>query len=155
MRDADPEAAAFNMVNAMMMRIHQSGHLAALRPESLALVKEGIACYKTYREHLAEAVPFWPLGLLREGQSVVALGLSWKGKALLAVWNCGGDRASLSLPFERVYQAAEPIYPVSLPGICRLQESGKRLSVTLDGRTARIFALTEMENESEEASCEQ
>ena len=154
MRDADPEAAAFNMVNAMMMRIHQSGHLAALRPESLALVKEGIACYKTYREHLAEAVPFWPLGLPREGQSVFALGLSWKGRTLLAVWNCGGDRVSLSLPLRRTYADAARLYPVSLPGVCRLQDAGNRLSVALEGRTARIFALTETDNESEEASRE-
>ena len=141
MTDADPEAAAFNMVNAMMMRIHQSGHLANLRPESLALVKEGIACYKTYREQLAGAVPFWPLGLPQEGQNHFALGLSCKEKTLLAVWNCG-EKAILSLPLPEKYSCAEVLYPVSLPGKCRLQSGGKLLSAELEGKTARIFVLT-------------
>ena len=40
LRDGDREETAFNMVSAMLLRVHQSGHLAELTPERLQLVKE-------------------------------------------------------------------------------------------------------------------
>ena len=40
LKDAGREECIFNMVNAMMLRIHQSGHLAEISPEGYALVKE-------------------------------------------------------------------------------------------------------------------
>ena len=81
------------------------------------------------------------LGLPREGQTQFALGLSCQGKTLLTVWNCG-EKAHISLPLPKKYTHAEILYPVSLPGKCRLQSGGKLLSVELEGKTARIFVLT-------------
>ena len=52
MRQGDKEEVIYNMINAMLLRIHQSGHLAQLPAERLALVKEGIACYKTIRQDI-------------------------------------------------------------------------------------------------------
>ena len=42
-------ALVFSMVNAMLLRIHQSGHLAEISPERRELVREGIAFYKRIR----------------------------------------------------------------------------------------------------------
>ena len=45
-------------------RIHQSGRITRLRPESMAQVKNGIAVYKEQiRRHIPESVPFYPLGM--------------------------------------------------------------------------------------------
>ena len=63
MRQGDKEEVIYNMVNAMLFRIHQSGHLAELPQERLALVKEGIACYKTICQDIRQALPFWPLDI--------------------------------------------------------------------------------------------
>jgi alpha-galactosidase len=58
-----PDAASFNMVNAMLCRIHQSGHLAKLSAESMAQVRTGIQVYKQHiRPHVPESAPFYPLG---------------------------------------------------------------------------------------------
>ena len=59
----DEEEVIFNMVNAMLMRIHQSGHLAIISLERFSLVKEGIEYYKEMREGIRESLAFWPLGL--------------------------------------------------------------------------------------------
>jgi hypothetical protein len=47
---AEADQASFNMVTAMLLRIHQSGHLARLDAPATAQVKEGIRVYKdTFR----------------------------------------------------------------------------------------------------------
>lgn len=51
-RNGDKEETIFNMVNAMLLRIHQSGHLAELSPERVELVKEGISYYKEIRSDI-------------------------------------------------------------------------------------------------------
>jgi alpha-galactosidase len=49
----DADSASFNLVNAMLLRIHQSGHLAERTPGSLAQVKSGIQIYKdAIRPHI-------------------------------------------------------------------------------------------------------
>ncbi len=50
LREGDREEVVFNMVNAMLLRIHQSGHLAELTQERRDLVKEALDIYKTIRK---------------------------------------------------------------------------------------------------------
>ncbi len=92
--DADPDQASFNMVSAMLCRIHQSGHLAKLKPESLAQVKRGIEVYKAaIREEVPHSVPFYPLGMpsINDPDSPIALGMRSPGKVLAAVWRLNGE----------------------------------------------------------------
>jgi alpha-galactosidase len=96
--DGDREEVVFNMVNAMLLRIHQSGHLANLTPERFALVQEGISCYKSIRGDLRRALPFWPLGPSRFSDPWACLGLRVPGKAYLAVWRRGSEEESRALP---------------------------------------------------------
>lgn len=86
MRQGDKEEVIYNMVNAMLFRIHQSGHLAELSQERLALVKEGIACYKTICQDIRQALPFWPLDIADNEDLWVCGGLQLENKAYLAVW---------------------------------------------------------------------
>ncbi|MDO4340240.1 MAG: alpha-galactosidase [Eubacteriales bacterium] len=76
----------FNMVNAMLLRIHQSGHLAKLDEERKALVKEGISVYKQIRGDIKKARPFWPFGLSKYDDGWVSMGLKTEDKAYVAVW---------------------------------------------------------------------
>lgn len=80
------EEVIYNMVNVMMLRIHQSGHLAELSAERLDLVKEGIRIYKLIRGDIKKALPFWPLGLARNEDMWLCAGLKLEDKAYIAVW---------------------------------------------------------------------
>lgn len=100
LKDAGREECVFNMVNAMMLRIHQSGHLAEISEQGFALVKEGIGCYKAMRGDIRRAVPYWPLGLAKAEDDWLCLGL-WnpgKQKGYLAVWKRGGEETEKEIP---------------------------------------------------------
>lgn len=142
MRDADEEMTVFNMINAMMMRIHQSGHLAEIKPDCQKRIEEGIRCYKSYRGLLKETYPFWPMGLPKEEDHCFCLGLKAGKEALLAVWNCGDSSETLCLPLKEAFTEAKKIYPDTLPCEYALEKENEVLKVTLSGRTARLFKLS-------------
>jgi alpha-galactosidase len=94
----DKEEVVFNMVNAMLLRIHQSGHLAEISGERKELVKEALNYYKTIRKDIKAAVPFWPLGLSKFSDAWVSLGLRSGNKIYLAVWRRNSEKDTCSLP---------------------------------------------------------
>lgn len=75
LREGDREEVVFNMVNAMLLRIHQSGHLAELTQERRDLVKEALDIYKTIRKDIKNSVPIWPIGLSQFHDEWTCLGL--------------------------------------------------------------------------------
>ena len=78
LENADADQASFNMVTAMLCRIHQSGRLDSLSAEAGKQVAEGIRIYKeVLRKHIREAVPFYPLGMsdITNSNAPVALGM--------------------------------------------------------------------------------
>nr|WP_276008933.1 glycoside hydrolase family 36 protein [Aequitasia blattaphilus] len=97
--DGDREETIFNMVNALLMRVHQSGHIADLSDERIELVKEALDYYKEIRNDIKEAFPYWPLGFSAFHDDWVSLGLEGKEKDYIAVWRRGGeDRINLPIP---------------------------------------------------------
>lgn len=84
--DKGKEEVIYNMINAMLLRIHQSGHLAELSPERKELIKEGIRIYKSIRQDIKDALPFWPLDLAENTDRWVCAGLRTENKVYLAVW---------------------------------------------------------------------
>ena len=123
--DADADAAAFNMVNAMLQRIHLSGKLTQLSEPAFRAVREGVAVYKTYRHLLPAALPFWPMGLPQLGRPWQALGLRAEGRALVALWRMGDEESTL-LP---VRGRARILYPA---------ESGACVTACTDGIRIRL-----------------
>jgi len=124
---ADADQASFNMVSAMLLRIHQSGHLARLDAPAAAQVKEGIRIYKQIiREHIPDAVPFYPLGMpdVTNNMKPIALGIRSPKRSFLAVWRIDGD-AEVRVPEA---MRAEILYPKDL-GIA-IHSSGEECTVT-------------------------
>jgi alpha-galactosidase len=77
---SDSDQASFNLVTAMMARIHQSGRLDKLSVDSFNRVLQGIDLYKrALRRHIPHAIPFFPLGMR-------APELTW-----MAVWRLDGN----------------------------------------------------------------
>ena len=137
------EETAVNMVNAMLLRIHQSGHLGKLPKEQLDIVREGIEVYKSIRKDIKDAVPFWPTGLPQFSDPWFTFGLNCGDHAYLAVWRINGDETlHMALPETmKHYTAAELIYP-SFAEDQAVIFANRTLSVRLkNGKTARIFKL--------------
>ncbi|CAM4287147.1 glycoside hydrolase family 36 protein [Paenibacillus tarimensis] len=136
LREGDDEEVIFNMVNALLLRIHQSGHLAELSPRRRALVKEALDYYKTIRGDIREALPFWPLGMPKPQDDWISLGLRRADRMYIAVWRTGGSASEVSLPLPQLsgrelnvrcaypeggicglqWDAAEGILKIELPG---------------------------------------
>lgn len=103
------EETIFNMVNAMLLRIHQSGHLAALDGERKSLVKEGIRVYKSIRDDIKDMVPFWPLGLADYEDTWVSMGLKSDKKAYLAVWKRKEGSGEIELPLAEEFCGGQKV----------------------------------------------
>ncbi len=112
--NSDADQASFNMVTAMMFRIHQSGHLDSLSPQAWAQVAEGIRIYRELvRKDIPDALPFYPLGLsdVTDSQKPVALGMRSQRRTLLAIWRIDGP-AKTTVPWPM--PDSKLVYPVDL-----------------------------------------
>ena len=102
------------MVNALLFRIHQSGHLAKLSTPTLQQVKAGIQVYKqSIRPHIRQAAPFYPLGMpsIVDRVAPVAVGMKAPGKRFVAVWRLSGP-ADVELP--GIGSGYQLLYPTDL-----------------------------------------
>jgi alpha-galactosidase len=111
---ADADQASFNMVTAMMCRIHQSGRLDSLSPEASKQVAEAIRVYKQIlRKHIPEAVPFYPLGTadVTDFKTPVALGMRSPQQTVLSVWRIDGP-ATTKIP--SMIRDPKLLYPTDL-----------------------------------------
>ncbi|MGN0776461.1 MAG: glycoside hydrolase family 36 protein [Candidatus Ventricola sp.] len=138
-RDGDEEETIFNMVSAMLLRIHQSGHLAELSAPRLALVQEGIACHMAIVDKLKDGLPFWPLGLASFGDPFMCVGIRCGKDAYMALWHTREGRETVHIPL-RGFTQMETIYPKQAPAALRL--AGGEAEVTLDGISARLLLLS-------------
>ncbi|WP_080832737.1 glycoside hydrolase family 36 protein [Cohnella massiliensis] len=145
LREGDDEEVVFNMVNALLLRVHQSGHLAELSPRRRQLVKEALDYYKSIRKDIPEALPFWPLGLPTQQDDWVSLGLRAGERAYVAVWRIGGESASAALPMPRFAGRELDVriaYPSAHDSALTWDKAGGVLTVTLpQARTARLIEI--------------
>lgn len=98
----DCEEVIFNMINAILLRIHQSGHLANLSPDRMEYVKEALNYYKKIRSDIKKALPFWPLGISDYTDPWVSLGLNVENKNYIAVWRRGSHDSTVSLSLKHL-----------------------------------------------------
>ena len=146
MTAGDKEEVVFNMVNAMLLRIHQSGHLVNLTEERKVLVKEALDYYKTIRRDIRTSLPFWPLGLSAFSDTWVSLGLQTEKKLYVAVWrrNSKADTCVLPLPvLSSPVSDVKCAYPSYKECDYLYNKENNSLSVRLPKTfTARLFEIT-------------
>ena len=144
-QDADDEEIIFNMVNTMLMRICQSGPLAGFSPSKLALVKEGITCYKKIRDDIRHSLPYWPLGLPKFTHPWASLALKNGSSNYVAVWRRETDQTDCSLPILHLRGKSvkvECIYPKQHNCSWKWDSDNGRLMVSLPKcNSARLFKL--------------
>lgn len=144
--EAEEEEAVFNMVNAMLGRVHQSGFLNKLPKANFARVKEGIACYKAIRQDIKTAFPRCPLGIIPFDAPWAAAALDCGTHWYLSVWRKDGENATQEIPItvpEGAKVTVDCIYPQGLPVEYEYVEEKQVLRVTLEEkRRARLFQIT-------------
>ena len=129
----------FNMVNAMMQRMHLSGDvLKWKREETRALVREGVEVYKATRGDIDSAIPFYPLG------SIPAYDDKWlctaykcKDCTRLIVWRLESDEDSLTIPADFAFDSVKILYPTS--GKCTVAKGDGSITVTLPEKLTAVF----------------
>ncbi|WP_230399322.1 glycoside hydrolase family 36 protein [Novisyntrophococcus fermenticellae] len=140
LKDGDCEETVFNMVNAMLLRIHQSGHIAELSENRFDLITEGIACYKKIRKDIAAGFPIFPLGLADMSKDFLCFGIDTEHAVYLAVWRIQGEEDTVAIEIEEG-RKAELIYPLNLHSEYTFQNTKKTLTVKLEPKTARLFKV--------------
>lgn len=144
--EGDKEEVVFNMVNALLLRIHQSGHLVYLSNERKILVKEALDYYKSIREDIKKALPFWPLGLSKFSDTWVSLGLHSKNKLYIAVWRRNSETDTCVLPINYTEGKSVSVtcaYPAYEECDYSWNSTHNSLSVKLPKQfTARLFEIT-------------
>ena len=135
----DEHEASFNMVNALLHRIHLSGEIAKLSERQLSDVKEGVRLYKTIRSFIPRAVPFYPLGLNAYNADFCCVGYRDGHEAYIAVWRVNAAEGSCSLPVSAT--SVEVFYPTNRGAAATIE--GERIRVTLPNQnSAAILKVT-------------
>ncbi|MBD0839811.1 alpha-galactosidase [Streptomyces sp. TRM68416] len=144
-----PDEVAFTMANALLGRIHLSGHLLELGPEGRALVHEAVAVYKAVRADLPRAVPCWPLGLPDWDAPWIALALHTPATTYLTAWRRPGADPSAALHLAHLRGSdlrAELLYPSTSQAAATWNPDTGDLSVTLPtAPSAVMFRITRTE----------
>ncbi len=145
LKDADEEETIFNMVNTLLVRIHQSGRLHEISRRRLALVKEGIVLHKCIRSNIRGGLPFWPLGLPRFGDGWAAFGLDYGAGSYLAVWRLSGEEETQEFPlpqFTGMKIIVDCIYPKGREVGCQWVGAEATLKIRLSKTyTARLLSI--------------
>ncbi len=147
---------AFTMANAMLGRVHLSGHVDRMSREQRALVSEAIRVYKEDIRHaIPQSTAFWPLGLPGWDAPWIALGLRAPGKpgtpgiSLLTVWRRepgpDNDVGQITFPVGHLHGAtvtAEVLYPRHAGTGANWNATDGTLTVRLPGlRSACVVRL--------------
>ncbi|MBT1175816.1 alpha-galactosidase [Bifidobacterium sp. LC6] len=120
--DMDTETTAFNINTTFLGRFFLSGYLNRMNEAQHTLVESGIKAYKAHVQPvIGQSTPFWPLGLPKWDDVVVALGLNTaQGDALITVWArdpfC--SQSALRLPqFQGREVSVTPVFPTEKDGL--------------------------------------
>lgn len=136
----DAEHIVYNMVGGMLLRLYVSGKVWNLSERNLLLMKEAISVYKKIRRHIPGAVPFFPLGLNKTGDPVLAYGLQDEEKAFLCVFTPGTDYAEIPLNTKKTVKSVSVLYPEYIGCDYELEEQVLKVKMPKE-KCARFFEL--------------
>ncbi len=125
----------FTMLNGLVGRLYLSGYLTEMSDNQVVEVSHALEVYKIIRKDIARSVPFWPLGMPRWRDDVVALGLLCDdGAGYLAIWFKKGLHKKEHIDIREMgFSSAEFLYG-SKSAIEWNREEG-RLSLSPEGAT--------------------
>ncbi|MBB1079914.1 alpha-galactosidase [Limosilactobacillus sp. STM2_1] len=142
----DDEEAIFNMVNAMLLRIHQSGRLDKVDDHRQQLVMDGINVYKQYREKIPFMLPVWPQGLGKLDDSWFSYGLKGEHDLYLAIWRGKGGNSQETIDLSKYGQVAsiKQLYPIKQKDEKTVVKvNGNRLVAEFpQEKTARLYQIS-------------
>ncbi|KRL55439.1 melibiase subfamily protein [Paucilactobacillus oligofermentans DSM 15707 = LMG 22743] len=141
--DGDDEETIYNMVNTMLVRIHQSGYLNELTDHRFNMVSEGIDVYKTYREEIPFSTPIWPSGMPHIDDDLVTFGLINSKHIYLAIWNCTDDQGTLNIDLNKYCNeiSIQQIYPKNRNDVT-YKVHGTKISFSFPkGKMARLYKI--------------
>jgi len=126
----DENAVVFNMVNAMLLRIHLSGAVSSLSEQQFTRIQEGVSLYKQWRNDIPHAVPFYPLGLPQYQSGWLCAAYHTPSCIRMAIWRMDTDIDTCTIP---VSGQATVRYPLNSDNFTVVSE-GNTLTVTLKAR---------------------
>lgn len=142
LKEGDREEVIFNMVNALLLRIHQSGHIAELDQERLALVAEGIEIYKQIREQIPTAEPCWFTGIPHIDDKWFSFALETPTDYYLAVWRTESTNSRFSIPIPKAVATVQQLYPVTACDNSQFSFSNDHLLVEFkQNKMARFYQI--------------
>ena len=138
------ERIVFTLASTLLGRVHFAGRIDRLSDAQMRLVQEALLAYRTTRQRIPKALPFWPLGLPGWHDPVVALGLRDGDGELLTVWRRSGS-TTVRVPLERVPGrtcVVHVVFPTSLPTDVRWDADAHEIVLELPdepaARTLRV-----------------
>ncbi|MGW0418119.1 alpha-galactosidase [Streptomyces sp. NPDC003015] len=134
--DHSTDRIAFTLTGALLGRVHLSGFLDRMSGEQFDLVRSAIRVYKDIRPQIADARPFWPLGLPDWEDAWIAHGLRGRDATYLAVWRREGADApsSRTLPLPHLRGVAlrpEVLQPATADATAEWDATEGTLTVSL------------------------
>ncbi|ADU29373.1 glycoside hydrolase family 36 protein [Evansella cellulosilytica] len=149
LKDGDDEEVIFNMVNAILLRIHQSGHLSEITEDRFKLVAEAIKYYKSIREYIPKSKSIWPLGIPSFYSEWNAFGLVHHNHYFMAVWRMNSDSNVISIPLKDLKGEdvkVEVAYPKNNNTKWRWNKLKGELTVRMtETYSARLFEIRKCE----------
>ena len=144
--DGDKEEVICNMVNSMLCRIHQSGHLAEINDEGFKYVKEGIQYYKTIRNNIKNGIPFWPNKMPCLNDGWISYGLQCDDITYLSLWRMKSKDEVIEIPLNQ-YKGKNINVIVGYPKDINFAYSWNKIKGILmvknpDNYTARVLEIS-------------
>lgn len=142
--NGDDEEAIYNMVNSMLLRIHQSGYLNKLTSNRFDMVAEGIKVYQSYCEEIPDCLPIWPTGFALLDDKFATFGLKNQDHIYFAVWNCQDQGQDVNVNFSKYGHSIEvnQIYPVNDQKVSVNVNRDKATFKFPKGKMARLYKIT-------------
>lgn len=110
-REGTEDETIVNMVSALLFRIHLGGHLPELSDRRFWLVQEAVRCYKSIRDKIPCALPYWPLGFHTFEAGWLCWGMHGKEEDFIAVVRRDAKTKELYIPVRRKVCRARIVYP--------------------------------------------